>query len=271
MPRIITLLTDFGMESTYPAQMKGVILGRCPDAILVDTSHGVPAHDVHTAAFMLAAAAPAFPAGTIHLAVVDPQVGSMRRVLAAEACGQLYLAPDNGLLTLVAQGQFLFGKHAAPARIISVENRSFFRDNVSSTFHGRDIFAPLGAALASGATIEDLGPEVEEIERFELPLPVREETVLRGQVLYVDPFDNLVTNISAGCLGSIDPLAQRVRVSGAVICGLSHAYSDVPAGSLLAYIGSAGLLEVAVNRQSAAARLGAGRGTHVTVELPSHP
>jgi hypothetical protein len=269
--RIITLLTDFGVESTYPAQMKGVILERCPTAVLVDMSHGVPRHDVRTAAFMLASAAPAFPQGTVHVAVVDPQVGSQRRVLAAEGGGRLYLAPDNGLLTLVAQGQFLFGVSHPPARVVAVENRSFFRQHVSSTFHGRDIFAPLAAAMAGGVPIDDLGPEVEAIERFQLPLPDVREGGLRGEVLYVDPFGNLVTNIAGKVFDTLDVSAVQVRVGGAVVRGLSRAYSDVPAGVLLAYVGSAGLLEVAVNRQSAAVRLAAAAGTPLTVDLPAPP
>jgi hypothetical protein len=263
--RIITLLTDFGVESTYPAQMKGVILERCPDLVLVDLTHAVPRHEVRTAAFMLASAAPAFPPGTVHMAVVDPQVGSLRRILAAEGDGHLYLAPDNGLLTLVAQGQFLFGAAHPPARVVSVENQSLFRSHVSSTFHGRDIFAPVAAAMACGTPIDELGPEVESIERFDLPLPDRCEGDIRGEVLYVDPFGNLVTNIAGRMLAELDPSAVRVHLGGAVVRGLSRAYSDVPAGILLAYIGSAGLLEIAVNRQSAAVRLGAGVGTPLVV------
>jgi len=267
--RIITLLTDFGVESTYPAQMKGVILGRCPDLVLVDLTHAVPRHEVRTAAFLLASAAPAFPPGTVHMAVVDPQVGSQRRILAAEGAGHLYLAPDNGLLTLVAQGQFLFGAGHPPARVISVENQSFFRRQVSSTFHGRDLFAPVAAAMACGTPIDELGPEVESIERFDLPLPDRYEGSLRGEVLYVDPFGNLVTNVSGRMLAELDPSAIQVYLEGAVVRGLSRAYSDVPAGILLAYIGSAGLLEIAVNRQSAAVRLGAGVGTPLVVNSAS--
>jgi S-adenosylmethionine hydrolase len=267
--RIITLLTDFGVESTYPAQMKGVILGRCTDLVLVDLTHAVPRHEVRTAAFMLASAAPAFPPGTVHMAVVDPQVGSPRRILAAEGDGHLYLAPDNGLLTLVAQGQFLFGASHPPARVVSVENQSFFRRQVSSTFHGRDIFAPVAAAMACGTPIDELGPEVESIERFDLPLPDRYEGDIRGEVLYVDPFGNLVTNISSRMLAELDPSAIQVYLEGAVVRGLSRAYSDVPAGILLAYIGSAGLLEIAVNRQSAAVRLGAGVGTPLVVNPAS--
>jgi len=266
---IITLLTDFGVESTYPGQMKGVILERLPGAVVVDMSHGVPRHDVHTAAFMLASAAPAFPEGTVHVAVVDPEVGSSRRVLAAEGGGHLYLAPDNGLLTLVAQRRRLFGGSAAAGRVVAVENASFFRADVASTFHGRDIFAPLAAALASGTPLEGLGPQVEAIERFDVPLPQRQENTIRGQVLHVDPFGNLITNIAGEMLMVPGASAVEIHISGAVIRGLCRAYCEVAAGMLLAYVGSAGLVEVAVNRQSAALRLGAGIGTRLTVRLPS--
>jgi len=268
---VITLLTDFGVESTYPAQMKGVILERQPRAVIVDMSHGVPRHDVHTAAFMLASAAPAFPSGTVHVAVVDPEVGSQRRVLAAAADGHLYLAPDNGLLTLVAQRQFLFGAAVAPARVVAVEDETFYRADVSSTFHGRDIFAPLAAALASGTPIETLGSQVESVERFDVPLPQRADDTIHGQVLYVDPFGNLVTNIAGEMLTAAQWADAEVHMTGAVIRGLCRAYCEVAAGMLLAYVGSAGLLEVAVNRQSAAVRLGAGIGTALSVGLPPAP
>jgi hypothetical protein len=270
MAPIITLLTDFGVESTYPAQMKGVILGRCPGATIVDVSHGVPPHDVRTAAFMLAAAVPAFPKGTIHVAVVDPQVGSQRRILAAEAGGCTYLAPDNGLLTLVTHRDLIRGAGPAaqgPLRILSVENEFFFRTDVSSTFHGRDIFAPVAAAIADGADLEDFGPPVTSIERFEFPLPAASGCNISGCVLYVDTFGNLVTNIGGGMLAQCDPVRLEVHILGAVVRGLSRAYSDVPAGTLLAYVGSAGLLEIAVNRQSAASRLGAGPDTPLKVNV----
>jgi S-adenosyl-L-methionine hydrolase (adenosine-forming) len=262
VPPIITLLTDFGVESTFPAQMKGVILGRCPTAVLVDLSHGVPKHNVHTAAFMLASASPAFPEGTIHVAVVDPHVGSQRRILAAQSCGHIFLAPDNGLLTLVTQNGLLCGQ-SGPVPIVSIENQRFFRTEVSSTFHGRDIFAPVAAALAEGAEMADLGPPVESIQRFEVPVPRRQGNHISGEVLYTDSFGNLVTNIPGPMLAAAAGL--QVHVGGAVVNGLSRAYSDVPGGMLLAYVGSAGMLEVAVNRQSAVVRLGADRGTPLTV------
>jgi S-adenosylmethionine hydrolase len=265
---VITLLTDFGVESTYPAQMKGVILGRCPSAVIVDLSHGVPRHDVRAAAFMLASAARAFPPGTIHLAVVDPQVGSPRRALAAETCGQVFIAPDNGLLTLASCGGFMCEACDPPVRFYSIENRDHFRTEVSSTFHGRDIFAPVAASISCGARPSDLGPAVDSIVRFNVPQPERRPGAIRGEVLYLDPFGNLVTNIPAKMLEGNSPDAVGVQVSGAVIRGLSKAYSDVPAGWLLAYVGSAGFLEVAVNRQSAASRLGAGVETPVRITLP---
>jgi len=268
MAKIITLMTDFGVKSTYPSQMKGVILDRQPDAVLVDMSHGVPPHDVRTAAFMLASAAPAFPEGTVHVTVVDPGVGGTRRVLAAKADGRFHVAPDNGTLTLVAQGQRLFGPDAAPATVVAVEDETHYRRDVSSTFHGRDVFAPLAAALAGGVDIDSLGPRVEAFQRFSLPLPHRDGGTIHGQALYVDPFGNLVTNVSGRMLEALDRSRVEIHICGAVIRGLCRAYCDVPPGILLAYVGSAGLVEVAVNQQSAAVRLGAGRGTAVTVHLP---
>jgi hypothetical protein len=206
------------------------------------------------------------------VAVVDPQVGSQRRILAAEAGGCVYIAPDNGLLTLVTHRDLIRGAGPAaggPMRIFSVENEFFFRTEVSSTFHGRDIFAPVAAALAGGVNFTDLGPAIDSIARFDLPLPERQGDRIVGQVLTVDSFGNLVTNVPAAMLAGSDPTTVQVRLMGAVIRGLSRSYSDVPAGALLAYIGSAGLLELAVNRQSAAARLGAGATTPVSVVLSS--
>jgi hypothetical protein len=271
MAPIITLLTDFGVESTYPSQMKGVILERQPDAVLVDMTHGVPPHDVRTAAFMLAAAAPAFPEGTVHLTVIDPGVGGTRRVLVAEADGRLHVAPDNGILTLVAQGRRLFGPDAGPATVVAVEDETHYRRDVSSTFHGRDVFAPLAAALAGGVDIESLGPAIDDFDRVDLPLPERDGDTVRGEVLYVDPFGNLVTNVPGSMLDRFDRSQVEMRVCGAVIRGLCRAYCDVPPGILLAYIGSAGLVELAVNQQSASVRLAAGIGTRVTVHLPPAP
>ncbi|MFO8011946.1 MAG: SAM-dependent chlorinase/fluorinase [Phycisphaerae bacterium] len=271
MAKIITLLTDFGVESTYPSQMKGVILGRQPDAVLVDLTHGVPSHDVRTAAFMLAAAVPAFPEGTVHLTVVDPGVGGTRRVLAAEADGHWYVAPDNGILTLVAQGRRLFGPDAGPAAVAAVEDETHYRRDVSSTFHGRDVFAPLAAALAGGVDLDSLGPRIDDFDRVDLPLPERDGGTIRGRVLYVDPFGNLVTNVAGTMLEARDTSRVEIRVSGAVVRGLCRAYCDVPPGILLAYVGSAGLVEVAVNQQSAAVRLAAGIGTPVAVHLPPAP
>ena len=216
MAQIVTLLTDFGIESTYPSQMKGVILGRQPDVRLVDLTHGVPSHDVRTAAFMLAAAVPAFPEGTVHLSVVDPGVGGTRRVLAGETNGHLHVAPDNGLLTLVAQGRRLFGPDAAPATVVAVEDETHYRRDVSSTFHGRDVFAPLAAALAGGVDLATLGPTVDDFERVDLPLPERDGAAIHGQVLYVDPFGNLVTNVSEAMLEALDRSRVEIRVSGAV-------------------------------------------------------
>ena len=263
MPAIITLLTDFGVESTYPAQMKGVILGRCPTAVIVDMSHGVPHHNVHTAAFMLASAAPAFDAGAIHVAVVDPQVGSQRRILAAEACGHIYLAPDNGLLTLVTQGGF--SARATRRRPRSTRSRT------------RGSSGPRCRARSTAATSSPRwrppwprGPRWPTSGRPSRPssdsrCPCRTATATASAARSSTsiPSGTSSTNVPGTMLAGAEAL--RVRICGAVIQGLSRAYSDVPGGMLLAYVGSAGLLEIAVNRQSAAVRLGAGIGTPLTV------
>lgn len=266
MPPIVTLLTDFGVDSTYPAQMKGVILQRCPEAVVVDLTHGVPRHDVRSGAFMLASAYGAFPKGTVHVAVVDPGVGSARRIVAAETEDAFFVAPDNGLLTVVLRSRFE-EEPETETRLVAVENTDLMRPEVSSTFHGRDIFAPVGGELARGAPLEELGPELDVFRPLDLPSPRIGEEVIEGAALYIDPFGNIVTNIPAQALPTARPDALKVQILGAVINGLADAYADVPPGMLLAYIGSAGLLEVAVNQQSAAKRLGADIGAPVRVEL----
>lgn len=261
MARTITLLTDFGIASTYPAQMKGVILARCPGAVLVDLSHDVPRHDVRTAAFMLASAAKAFPQGTIHAAVVDPQVE--RRGGAGGRGGGTDL-PGAGQRP--ADGRP--GRRTGTAGPAAPRPRGEYREPLALPHRRVEHvprprhFAPVAAALR-GTPLEDLGPPVASVQWLDVPAARRDGGSIHGEVLYVDPFGNLVTNITGDQVAGADPLCVAVHVGGAVIRGLSRAYSDVPAGMLLIYIGSAGFLEVAVNRQSASARLGADIGTPV--------
>ncbi len=251
----ITLLTDFGTADGYPAAMRGVIATIAPDAVVDDASHEIAPGDVHAAAFVLPRYARLYPPHTIHVAVVDPGVGSARRALAAAIDAHVYVAPDNGLLTRVLAS-------AASARIVALEAEVYRRPAVSATFHGRDIFAPAAAWLARGVPLEDLGPVVDDPVRLALPQPRREHRSVVGAVVHVDRFGNLITNVPGAWLGD----GAHVSVEGRPVGTLRHTYADVVPGSLLALIGSDGLLEVAVRDGSAATVLGAGRDAAVLVE-----
>src|SRR5438874_2181630 len=195
---VIALLTDFGSRDHYAGTMKGVALGICPDATLVDISHDVPPHDIVAGALELAAAYKYFPAGTIFLVVVDPGVGSTRRGIAAEAGDYKFVAPDNGVLTAVID------EHA-PKRVVELSERRYARPTVSRTFEGRDRFAPAAAWLAKGIQLSALGRPVTEIQRLDIPIPEVSADGISGTVLRVDRFGNLVTNIDRK---TIERLAQ---------------------------------------------------------------
>lgn len=260
LPRpVVTLLTDFGNRDAYVAAMKGVILGINPEAVLVDITHEIPPQDVQTGAFVLAAAAPYFPRAAIHLAVVDPGVGGPRRGLAARAGGQFFVGPDNGLFHVIF-------REVADLSLVSLENPEYFRPEVSPTFHGRDIFAPVAAHLSRGISLADLGPPVANPVPLFLPSPAFMSDAARGTVVHVDRFGNLVSNIRWTAL--LEWLAGRhcrLRVGSHLIRGLSCTYADAAPGEVLALGGSHGYLEIAVNRASAAAQLEAGVGAPVTV------
>jgi S-adenosylmethionine hydrolase len=184
---IVTLLTDFGTADYFVGAMKGAVLSVNPSAQVVDITHEVPAFDIEAGAFALLAAFEAFPAGTVHVVVVDPGVGSPRRPLAVEGGGHFFVGPDNGVFGHVYERLQNF-------RAFQLTNENYFRRSVSSTFHGRDIFAPVGGALSLGADIEKLGPRVEDPERLPFAAPSRlPDGTIRGAVIHVDHFGNLVT------------------------------------------------------------------------------
>jgi len=259
MASIITLLTDFGTRDAYVAAMKGVILGLNPQAVLVDLTHEVPPQDILAGAFILAEAAPYFPEGTIHLAVVDPGVGTERRGLAARARGQFWVGPDNGLFSLAFGG-------APEAIIVSLIEPAFFRPEVSATFHGRDIFAPVAAHLSLGVDPARLGPTIRDPVALAMAEPVFTPAEARGEIIYVDRFGNLVSNLPGERLAAwLAGRDFRLQVGSLDISQLSHTYGEVPAGHCLALIGSHGFLEIAGNRESAARKLGAGKGLSLKI------
>jgi S-adenosylmethionine hydrolase len=259
---LITLTTDFGNNSPYVAAVKGVILALNPEVRIVDLSHDIPAQDLRQAAFFLASTLPYFPPEALHLVVVDPGVGSKRSILYVEAAYVRLLVPDNGCWTWLMDGE------RRRTRVVRVTEKRFWRSRVSATFHGRDIFAPVAANLSLGLDPRELGPIVSEWVRLERPVPRHEANGITGEVLYVDRFGNLITNISGEAL-SRDTRPKRVCIGGIEVPRIVSTYSDAEPGTLLTLVSSSEYLEVAVNQGDAARRLNAGIGTPVTVEWPT--
>jgi hypothetical protein len=268
-PPIITLTTDFGLQDPYVAAMKGAILAINPVARLVDVSHAIRPQAIEQAVFVLAAAWPYFPSGAIHVVVVDPTVGSRRRALALRTAGSTFVGPDNGVLSaaLPDDVRAAGGNSAAtvglPARCraVSLTNERYFRSPVSSTFHGRDIFGPVAARLSLGVPLEDLGDPVERIVALP-PFRARRQPdgSLRGRVLHIDAFGNLITDVR---VEDLPPGDAAIEVAGRTIQGVSASYE--PGADLRAVTGSSGYLEIAAPGGSAAAVLKAALGETVVV------
>ncbi len=260
MTAVVTLLTDFGLADYYVAAVKGTLLRLAPGCRPVDLSHEIPAGDVAAAADLLAAAAPTFPADTIHLAVVDPGVGGGRRILAARAGGQRFVAPDNGLL-----GPLL---DAPGARAWSVEREELFLPSPGATFHGRDRFAPVAAALGRGETPESLGPEIDDPVRLAEEPPRRRleggAPVLEGRVRRVDRFGNLVTDLPAAWLTELGT-PGRVEVAGREVRRWVSHYAELAPGEAGALVGSLGTVELSLPGESLAARWRVARGASVRI------
>ncbi|HTN77983.1 MAG TPA: SAM-dependent chlorinase/fluorinase [Pirellulaceae bacterium] len=263
MPRpIITLTTDFGTRSSYVAQMKGVILALAPETTLVDLTHEIAPQNIRQAALFLRDATPHFSPGTVHVAVIDPGVGTARQIICAELAGQCYLAPDNGVLSLLA-------RESPPSRLIAVTNPRYWRATVSNTFHGRDIFAPVAAQLSLGLPPTALGETINSLETLAWPEPLCAATQIAGEIIDIDSFGNLISNIHH------DQIAQHLRLTagdacevllgGSVIGGLSRTYGERRAGSLVAICGSGGYLEVAIVGGSAASILGVTVGAPIRI------
>ncbi|MDP9171972.1 MAG: SAM-dependent chlorinase/fluorinase [Acidobacteriota bacterium] len=253
MPRpIITLLTDFGLRDHYVAAMKGVILGICPEACLVDISHEIEAFNIQQAAWTLAQACECFPPGTVHLVVVDPGVGSGRRPLAAQAGSHFFVGPDNGVLAGILDS------HSNPS-VYQITAPKYFRHPVSTTFHGRDIFAPIAAHLATGLDIAQVGDPVAEYVRL---------ATTAGTVVSVDRFGNIVTNLHGESFRWIAEQPFEMHLGSHVITAFAENYSDARENEYFVTIGSAGFLEVSLNRRSAAESLDVKPGMTVLVRHP---
>lgn len=255
-PGILTLSTDFGTEGPYVAALKGIILGLAPGTQLVDVSHSIAPQNILEGAFVLAGIIDAFPPGTVHLAVVDPGVGTERRLVAALISDQWFVLPDNGLLTAVVQGR-------PPIGIWEITNPAIYRRVVSHTFHGRDIMAPAAAHLLRGGEPAELGPPLKKVVTLTNFEPRADGQDLMGEVIFRDTFGNLITNVRADRLASAHPEGCVIGIAGARIEGLVRTYSDRPPGTLIALPGSTGWIEVAVVNGDASRYLSAGLGATV--------
>lgn len=264
MDPIITLTTDFGVGSPYVAAMKGVMLSINPRARLIDLTHAIPPQDIRSGAIAISNTAPLFPAGTLHVGVVDPGVGSDRALIYVEIGAQRFVCPDNGLLSRLAE-------RSSPTKIRAIANQGLFRRPLSSTFHGRDILAPVAAHLSLGVDADDLGPPRAELVTLDWPAPVMHGADIVGRritgiVESIDSFGNLITNITGAMLAEVPRDA-----SVGVFCdehetrGIFSTYADQPPMTLVALIGSDEVLELAIVGDSAAAMLGVGRGAEVEV------
>ena len=290
--RVITLLTDFGDQDAYVGIMKGVIAGINPLANIIDICHSITPQDIFKGAYLLYTSYKYFPKGTIHVAVVDPGVGSKRDIVCAEIQDYLFLVPDNGLLSFIVQGE-------RPKCIIRVINDKYFLPSPSSTFHGRDIFAPVAAHLSSGVKPQQLGIKIDQLDQLNIPKPEYKKTgQLEGQIIYIDRFGNLITNIkrdhiakyrlnrtlnkyqvsgiggqksevrsqTSGTFGKTFSKAVETTIGKKKIIGLSKTYMDVKAGKPLVLFGSTGFLEVSINQGNAQKYFKVDRGNEVIIK-----
>jgi len=245
--QLITLTTDFGLKDPYVAEMKAVILSISPNATIIDVTHDIEKFNIRMGAYILASATPYFPKGTIHIAIVDPGVGTLRRPLLIQTKQSFYIGPDNGLLVLAAKNQNI-------THIYEVRNPKLMLPQISGTFHGRDVFAPAAAHLANGTPPTEFGPETREITRPEFAKIVRRKNVLVGEVLHIDSFGNIITNLKktdlekANIKNALTVTLKNVRLK----LKLCKAYDEVGPQEPLAVIGSHNLLEISINQGNAA-------------------
>ncbi len=260
--RVITLLTDFGYQDAYVGIMKGVIASINPLASVIDICHNTPPGDILNGAYLLYTSYKYFPKGTIHVAVIDPGVGSARGILCVQTQDYLFLAPDNGLLSFIARKERL-------KRIIQVTNGDYFLPAPGCTFHGRDIFAPVAAHVSLGIQPQQLGTRTDRLHYLEIPVPVwKEGKKVEGQIISVDRFGNLITNITREHIAGLKTDMHEIEttIGRRKITGLSNTYTDVPAGKPLLLFGSVDFLEISVNQGNAQKYFHVKKGTAIRIQ-----
>lgn len=257
---LITLTTDFGYQDPFVGIMKGVIAGINPQARVIDLSHGVPAQNVMAGALTLQHSVQYFAAGTIHVVVVDPGVGSARKPILLEHGDRYFVGPDNGVLSLALE-------HKPPDRVVELTNTNFHLQHVSKTFHGRDIFAPVAAHLSLGVPPTEFGKPLDKLVKLSIPQSIRSGNRLDGEIIYADGFGNLFTNIRERDLTGLPKDRLEIGLTGVQLGGLVSTYTGASAGQVACLINSWGLLEIYINRGNAMQRTGAKVGDKVTVTV----
>lgn len=265
MRPIIGLFTDFGIKSIYPGEMKAVILSINPDALIVDITHNAPRHDVSVGAFLLKSSVRYFPKGSIIVGVIDPGVGSARKPIVVKSKEKIYVGPDNGLLVPAAESEGI-------EAVYEITNKEILLSSISSTFHGRDIFAPVAAHISKGVPVESVGPKLKEYVRVKIPYPKILDDEILCKVMYVDEFGNVITNVNETLIDRLRMIPGKIyKISlgtGEVInVKFSRSYSEVPKGVPLILINSLGCLELAINMGNAASEYGLSIGSEIKIFL----
>lgn len=258
MPSIITLTTDFGIKDHYVGVLKAVLLSIAPDVRLVDISHQIPPQDIMAGAWVVRNSAMLFPPDSVHLVVVDPGVGTSRKPIAIKIKDQYFVGPDNGIFSLIADQYEYSG--------VELNHAKFWRPSPSNTFHGRDIFAPVAAHLANGVELEDLGDPIEKLETYRWAVPISDKDGVQGWIVHIDHFGNLISNIPESMIRKAGADANlKIYVGNTIFDTIVNTFGDVPDGEPAAYIGSSGVLEIAINKGDAREMLGVEKGAQISI------
>lgn len=260
MSQIITLTSDFGLQDQYVSAMKAVILGIAPDVRLTDISHDIPAQDIMAGAWVVRNAAFLFPPETVHLVVVDPGVGTKRHPVALKIQDQYFVGPDNGIFSLFFK-EFDY-------KAYKLNNSDYWRNEVSKTFHGRDIFAPVAAHISNGVPLAKLGEPIDELVTYHWAVPIADKDGLQGWVVHIDRYGNLITNISVALIQDhIQKKSVKIYVGNTMLNTIVSTFGDVEEGEPAAFIGSSDMLEIGINKGNAARMLSVDKGAQISIVL----
>lgn len=260
MTSVITLTTDFGVQDHYVGVMKAVLLSIAPAARLIDISHDIPPQDIMAGAWVVRNSAMLFPPQSVHLVVVDPGVGTTRKPVAMRIRDQFFVGPDNGIFSLIAD------QYDHEAFILT--NRKYWRPETSKTFHGRDIFSPVAAHLASGVPIENLGEPLDKLATYRWAVPISDKDGIQGWIVHIDRFGNLISNIPEKMIREAGQHSRiKIYVGNTILNEIVDTFGSVPDGEPAAYIGSSGVLEIAINKGDAREMLGVEKGAQISIVI----